>query len=449
MVIRLVFYAPILGTGGIIKALSSSTAMSWIIGIAVTCLIGLISVLVAVALPKFKVIQNLVDRVNLVSRENLEGMLVTRAFNTQQFEMERFDKANRELTRTTLFVNRAMSLMMPTMMLIMNLTVVSIIWVGSKQVSALHMEIGDMMAYMQYSLQIIMAFLMLAMMFILIPRAAVSANRVAEVLKADESIVDPQTPEHFSEPFDRDVVFDDVSFHYPGGDDDVLHHISFTARAGQTTAIIGATGSGKSTLVNLVMRFYDVTGGRVLVGGRDIRSVTRNELRAKIGYVPQKSVLFSGTVRSNLSYGDPGAGEERLVKSARVAQAEEFIEAREDGYDSPIAQGGGNVSGGQKQRISIARALTKDAPIYIFDDSFSALDMKTDAKLRAALRRETGGSTILLVAQRVSTIMDAEQIVVLDNGGVAGTGTHRELLRSCEVYRQIAGSQLSEEELAI
>jgi ATP-binding cassette subfamily B protein len=331
----------------------------------------------------------------------------------------------------------------------MNLTVVSIIWVGSKQVSALHMEIGDMMAYMQYSLQIIMAFLMLAMMFILIPRAAVSANRVAEVLKADESIVDPQTPEHFSEPFDRDVVFDDVSFHYPGGDDDVLHHISFTARAGQTTAIIGATGCGKSTLVNLVMRFYDVTGGRVLVGGRDIRSVTRNELRAKIGYVPQKSVLFSGTVRSNLSYGDPGAGEERLVKSARVAQAEEFIEAREDGYDSPIAQGGGNVSGGQKQRISIARALTKDAPIYIFDDSFSALDMKTDAKLRAALRRETGGSTILLVAQRVSTIMDAEQIVVLDNGGVAGTGTHRELLRSCEVYRQIAGSQLSEEELAI
>lgn len=448
MMVRLVFYAPILGVGGIIKAVSSSASMSWVIGVAVICLVGVIMVLFSIVMPKFKLVQKLVDRLNLVTRENIEGMLVIRAFNTQRFEEDRLDKANTDLTSTNLFVNRTMALMMPFMMLIMNLTTVIIVWVGAKQVSAFNMEIGDMMAYMQYAMQIIMAFLMMSMMFIMVPRASVSAERIAEVLSTELTVLDVEEPIEFGREFDSAVEFRDVSFCYPGGQDNVLHNISFTARAGETTAIIGSTGSGKSTLVNLMLRFYDVTGGQILIDGKDIRKVSRISLRDKIGYVPQKSSLFSGTIKSNLYYADKNSTMDNIEKAARVAQASEFISGKEEGYDSTIAQGGTNVSGGQKQRLSIARALVKNAPIYIFDDSFSALDLKTDKKLRAALKKETGNSTILLVAQRVGTIMDAEQIVVLDNGRIAGLGTHSELMKSCEVYQQIARSQLSEEELA-
>lgn len=448
MMIRLVFYAPILGVGGIIKAISSSPSMSWIIGIAVLCLIGVIAVLFSVVMPKFKIIQSLVDRLNLVARENLGGMLVIRAFNTQRFEGERFDKANKDLLQTNLFVNRAMALMMPIMMLIMNLVTVIIVWVGAKQVSSLQMGIGDMMAYMQYAMQIIMSFLMMSAMFIMVPRAAVAADRIAEVLAKEESIKDPLAPDDFKQNFRPTIEFRKVNFAYPGGEDYVLHDIDFVAEAGQTTAIIGSTGSGKSTLLNLIMRFYDVTSGAIVIDGQDIRTVTRKTLRKKIGYVPQKSILFSGSIKSNLSYGDKEASVATLDKAAEIAQATEFITAKEDGYDSLIAQGGTNVSGGQRQRLSIARALVKNAPIYLFDDSFSALDLKTDRNLRAALNRETGDSTILLVAQRVSTIMNADQIIVLDNGHIVGKGTHSELLKTCEVYQEIAYSQLSEEELA-
>ena len=448
MMIRLVFYAPILGVGGVIKAISSSPSMSWIIGIAVLCLIGIVVILFIVVIPKFKLIQSLIDRLNLVARENIEGMLVIRAFNTQKFEGARFDKANRDLLETNLFVNRAMALMMPVMMLIMNLVTVIIVWVGAKHVSAFQMGIGDMMAYMQYAMQIIMAFLMMSMMFIMFPRAAVAADRIAEVLEKEESIADPEEPGPFREEFQPTIEFRNVDFAYPGGEDAVLHNINFLAPAGQTTAIIGSTGSGKSTLLNLLMRFYDVTAGEILVDGQDIRTATRRSLREKIGYIPQKSILFSGSIRSNLSYGDKKATQETLAKAAEIAQATEFIAAKEEGYDSAIAQGGTNVSGGQRQRLSIARALVKNAPIYLFDDSFSALDLKTDRNLRAALQRETGTSTILLVAQRVSTIMNAEQIIVLDNGRIVGKGTHNELLQTCEVYQEIAYSQLSEEELA-
>lgn len=448
MMVRLVFYAPILGIGGIIKAISSSASMSWVIGVAVICLVGVIMVLFSIVMPRFKLVQKLVDRLNLVTRENIEGMLVIRAFNTQRFEEDRLDKANTDLTSTNLFVNRTMALMMPFMMLIMNLTTVIIVWVGAKQVSSFNMDIGDMMAYMQYAMQIIMAFLMMSMMFIMVPRASVSAERIAEVLSTELTVLDDEKPVEFNGEFDSEVEFRDVSFCYPGGQDNVLRNISFTARAGETTAIIGSTGSGKSTLVNLMLRFYDVTGGQILIDGKDIRKVSRISLREKIGYVPQKSSLFSGTIKSNLYYADKNSTMDNIEKAARVAQAAEFISGKEEGYDSTIAQGGTNVSGGQKQRLSIARALVKNAPIYIFDDSFSALDLKTDKKLRAALKKETGRSTILLVAQRVGTIMDAEQIVVLDNGRIAGLGTHSELMKSCEVYQQIARSQLSEEELA-
>jgi len=447
MMIRLVFYAPIMGIGGVIKAISNSTSMSWVIGIAVICLLGLIMILFTTVMPKFKLIQKLVDRLNLVSRENIEGILVIRAFNTQRFEMDRFDRANRDLTATNLFVNRAMMLMMPAMMLIMNLTMVTIVWVGAHQVSAFRLNIGDMMAYMQYAMQIIMAFLMMSMMFILFPRAAVSADRVAQVLSTEPSIVDPVEPESFSEPFQPTIEFKNVSFRYPGGQDDVLQDVSFVARAGQTTAIIGSTGSGKSTLVNLILRFYDVTAGSILVGGKDIRKVLRRDLRARIGYVPQKSVLFwHDRIQPGLR--DPATSLDNLERAASIAQATEFIKAKPEGYASTIAQGGTNVSGGQKQRLSIARALVKNAPIYVFDDSFSALDLKTDRNLRAALKRETGSSTVLLVAQRVSTILNAEQILVLENGRIVGQGTHQELMKSCPVYQQIALSQLTEEELA-
>jgi ATP-binding cassette, subfamily B, multidrug efflux pump len=399
-------------------------------------------------MPKFKIVQKLVDRLNLVTRENIEGMLVIRAFNTQKFEENRFDKANTDLTATNLFVNRTMSVMMPVMMLIMNLVTVIIVWVGAKQVSSFNMNIGDMMAYMQYAMQIIMSFLMMAMMFIMIPRAAVSADRIAEVLDTKASIVDTTEPVCFDESFKPVVEFRNVNFCYPGGQGDVLHNINFIAKAGQTTAIIGSTGSGKSTLVNLIMRFYDVTNGQILIDGKDLRTITRKDLRKAIGYVPQKSILFSGTIKSNLLYADKNSTMDNIEKASSVAQAAEFISSKEDGINSTIAQGGTNVSGGQKQRLSIARALVKNAPIYIFDDSFSALDLKTDRSLRAALKKETGDSTILLVAQRVSTIMNAEQIIVIDNGNIVGIGTHGELLKNCEVYQEIALSQLSEEELA-
>lgn len=448
LMIRMIFYAPILGFGGIIKAISSSKSMTWIIGVAVISLIGVIMILFSVVMPKFKIVQKLIDRLNLVVRENLEGMLVIRAFNTQKFEENRFDKANTDLTSTNLFVNRAMSMMMPAMMLIMNIVTVIIVWVGANQVSSFKMDIGDMMAYMQYAMQIIMAFLMMAVMFIMIPRASVSADRIAEVLNTDASILDPAEPVNFHEDFKPNIEFRNVNFCYPGGQDNVLHNINFTAKAGETTAIIGSTGSGKSTLVNLIMRFYDVTSGDILIDGKDIRTVNRKTLRNKIGYVPQKSVLFSGTIKSNLYYADKNSTMENIEKASSVAQATEFIASKEEGYDTVIAEGGTNVSGGQKQRLSIARALVKNAKVYIFDDSFSALDLKTDEKLRAALKKETAGSTIILVAQRIGTIMNAEQIIVIDNGSIVGIGTHRDLLKNCEVYNQIARSQLSEEELA-
>jgi len=445
--VRMVFYAPILGTGGIINALSKSTSMSWVIAVAVICLVGFIMIIFSVVYPRFKIVQSLVDRLNLVSKENLQGMLVIRAFNTQKFEEKRFDVANRELTETNLFLNRAMSLAMPFVMLVMNLTTVLVIWIGSNQVSAFQIQIGDMLAFMQYALQIIMAFLMLSMMFILIPRAAVSAGRLKEVLETENSITDPENPQKYREDFTPVVEFKNVNFRYPGGDDNVLENISFTARKGQTTAIIGATGCGKSTLVNLLIRFYDVKGGEILIDGVDVRNVTLKDLRSKIAYIPQKSLLFSGTITSNLNYADKNASDEQLEKAARISQSTEFILEKPEKYDSTIAQGGTNVSGGQRQRLSIARAIVKNAPIYVFDDSFSALDLKTDAALRAAIKRELKDTTLFIVAQRISTIKDAEQIIVLDKGRIAGIGIHRELLDSCEVYREIATSQLSEEEL--
>ena len=448
MMIRLIFYAPIMGIGGVMKAISKSTSMSWIIAVAVICLIGLILFLFIVALPKTQLVQKLVDKLNLVTRENLDGMLVIRAFTSQKFEIDRFDKANLELTKTNLFVNRAMSAMMPMMMLIMNVTTIAIVWIGSMLVSGFHLDIGDMMAYMQYALMIIMAFLMLAVMFILVPRAAVSANRIKEVLETEESIRDKKEHTKFDEAFTPTVEFRDVTFSYPGSDEAVLHNISFKANVGETTAFIGATGSGKSTIVNLVMRFYDVSSGAILIDGKDIRDVRRHNLRAKIGLVPQKGLLFSGNIKSNLYFADKNASDENLDKATSIAQATEFISSKPEGYMAPIAQGGTNLSGGQRQRMSIARALVKNAPIYIFDDSFSALDLKTDQNLRAALKKNTKNSTILLVAQRISTILNAEQIIVLDNGKIAGKGSHEELLKSCEIYREIALSQLSEEELS-
>lgn len=448
MLIRIVFYAPILGIGGVIHALANSRSMSWIIGVALVLLVGLVGTMMMVALPKFKVIQVLVDKLNQVVRENLDGMLVIRAFNTQRFEEKRFDQVNGDLTRNNLYVNRTMAGMMPAMMLIMNLITVLVIWVGSNQVSAFKLDVGDMMAYMQYVMQIIMAFLMMSMMFIMIPRAQVSANRIADVLETEPSIVSSKYAVTQTQPCRGVVEFRHVTFAYPEAEDPVLHDISFIAEPGQTTAIIGATGSGKSTLVNLIPRFYDVTDGQILIDGVDIRDMKLEDLRKNLGYVPQKGILFSGTIRSNLAYADKNASEAELLKAAEIAQALEFIEAKPEGFHSEIAQGGSNVSGGQKQRLSIARAMVKKPQIYLFDDSFSALDFKTDAALRNALKRETGSSTVFLVAQRISTIMTAEQIIVLDAGRIAGIGTHQELMETCQVYREIGLSQLSAEELA-
>ena len=447
MLLRIVLYAPILAIGGVIQVFQTNVSMSWIIGLAVV-LIGLVILLLfLVAMPKFRIMQSLVDRVNLVMREILTGLPVIRAFSTQKHEEERFDRANRDLTRTNLFVNRAMTFMMPVMMLIMNGVSVLIMWNGAHGIDNGQMQVGDMMAFIQYTMQIIMGFLMLCMLSIMLPRAAVAADRVEEVLASRTAIKDPDRAEHFSENEKGVLRFDHVSFRYPGADENVLEDITFTAKPGETTAIIGSTGSGKSTLVNLVPRFYDVTAGSITLDGADIRNVSQHELREKLGYVPQKGVLFSGDIASNILFGNPDGSEAEMVEAARIAQAEEFIEGKKDRYQSPIAQGGSNVSGGQKQRLSIARAIAKHPEVFIFDDSFSALDFKTDVTLRKALRQKTKESTVLIVAQRISTIMNAEQIIVLDDGRIAGTGTHRELLENCEVYRQIAASQLSEAEL--
>ncbi len=448
IVIRIVFYAPILGVGGIIKATSTDASMWWIIALGVIALIGVIATLFTLALPKFKIIQTLVDRLNLVTRENLSGMMVVRAFNTQPFEEKRFDKANRDVTDTNLSVTRIMAGMMPIMMLIMNGLTLLIIWVGAHQVAEAQMQVGDMIAFMQYALQVVFAFLMLSFIFILVPRAAVSADRIADVLETELVIRDPKDPKHFTQPFDSTIEFRNVSFRYPGAEADVLHDLNFTARPGEMTAFIGSTGSGKSTLVNLIPRFYDVTEGKILIDGMDIRDITQHELRAELGYIPQKANLFSGTIESNLRYADEAAPLALLEEATQIAQASEFIISKPEGMAAEIAQGGGNVSGGQRQRLSIARALVKHAPIYIFDDSFSALDFKTDAALRRALNDKTSDSTLLIVTQRVSTVKNAEQIIVLDEGKIVGKGIHDELMDTCEVYREIALSQLGIEELA-
>ena len=447
MLLRIVLYAPILAVGGIIQVFQTNVSMSWIIGLAVV-LIGLvILVLFLVAMPKFRIMQSLVDKVNLVMREILTGLSVIRAFSTQKYEEERFDKANRDLTRTNLFVNRAMTFMMPVMMLVMNGISVLIMWNGAHGIDNGEMQVGDMMAFIQYTMQIIMGFLMLCMLSIMLPRAAVAADRVQEVLDSQTVILDPEHAEEFSENEKGLLKFDHVSFRYPGADENVIHDISFTARPGETTAIIGSTGSGKSTLVNLIPRFYDVTEGSITLDGVDIRNVSQHELREKLGYVPQKGILFSGDIASNIMFGNPDGGEAEMTEAAEIAQATEFIDQKPERYKSPIAQGGSNVSGGQKQRLSIARAIAKHPEVFIFDDSFSALDFKTDVTLRKALKKRTKNSTVLIVAQRISTILNAEQIIVLDDGKIAGIGTHQELLENCEVYQQIAASQLSESEL--
>ncbi len=448
MAVRMLIYAPIIGIGGVIKAMHKSNSMSWIIALAVVVLLGLIATVFSVALPKFKAIQKLIDKLNLVTRESLSGMMVIRAFNTEKFEEERFDKANKDLTRTNLFVNRVMVTLFPLMMLIMNGTTLLVVWVGAHKIAESSMQVGDMMAFMQYAMQIIFAFLMMSMMFIMIPRASVSAQRISEVLEVEPTILDPEKPKNFGRKVDGTIEFSNVSFRYPGAEEDMLKNLSFKAMPGQTTAIIGSTGSGKTTLINLIPRFYDVTGGQILVDGVDIREVTQHELRDQIGYVPQKGSLFKGTIESNLKYADENATEEDLKKASEIAQAMEFISEKPEGFQTEISQGGTNVSGGQKQRLSIARALVKKPQIYIFDDSFSALDFKTDARLRKALKDQTNGSTVLIVAQRISTIKNAEQIIVLDEGKIVGIGTHAELMETCETYKEIALSQLSKEELA-
>lgn len=447
MLLRIVLYAPILAIGGIVQVFQTNVSMSWIIGLAVVLIALVVLVLFAVAMPKFKSLQKLVDKVNLVMREILTGLPVIRAFSTEKHEEKRFDKANMDLMKTNLFVNRAMTFMMPIMMLIMNGISVLIMWSGAKGINDGQMQVGDMMAFIQYTMQIIMGFLMICMLSVMLPRAAVAADRVDEVLSSRTVIHDPKTPKKFEEKQKGVLTFDHVSFKYPGADENVLEDITFTAKPGETTAIIGSTGSGKSTLVNLIPRFYDVTDGSIRLDGTDIRKVTQHDLRDKLGYVPQKGLLFSGDIASNIMFGNPEGGGQEMKEAAQIAQATEFIEAKPNKYESPISQGGSNVSGGQKQRLSIARAIAKRPEVFIFDDSFSALDFKTDVALRKALKKRTKESTVLIVAQRISTILNAEQIIVLDDGKIAGIGTHKELLRNCEVYKQIAASQLSEKEL--
>ena len=447
MILRMVLYAPIIGIGAGLKVKSTGADMAWVIYLAVGTVLLVVISLMIVALPRFTVLQRLVDRINLVSREILTGIPVIRAFSREKYEEDRFDKANRDLTKTNLFVNRVMTAMMPLMMLIMNGTSILIIWVGADMVDSGSMQVGDLMAYIQYTMQIIMAFLMISMMSIMLPRAAVSGKRISEILKTENSIKNPDknTAVEFDESKKGEIEFRNVYFRYPQAEEDVLRDISFTASKGETVAFIGGTGSGKSTLINLIPRFYDVTGGKILVDGVDVRKADIHDLRDKIGYVAQKGVLFSGTIASNIAYGSDDISFEQIKKAAQVAQSSDFIEAKEDGYASEIAQGGTNVSGGQKQRLSIARAVAKNPEIYIFDDSFSALDFKTDAALRKALKKATDNATILIVAQRISTVLNADRIVVLDNGEIAGIGTHEELMKDCAVYQQIASSQLSKE----
>ena len=447
MLLRMVLYAPILAIGGVLQVMKSNVSMSWIIGLAVIIIAFVVLLLFLVVMPKFKVLQNLVDKLNLVTREILTGLPVIRAFSTEKHEEERFDDANRTLTKTNLFVNRAMTFMMPVMMFVMNGVSVLIVWTGAHGISDGQMQVGDMMAFIQYTMQIIMGFLMLCMISIMLPRAAVAADRVEEVLKSETMIHDPKQEKHFPEDGKGVLTFEHVFFRYPGADEDVLEDITFTAKPGETTAIIGSTGSGKSTLVNLIPRFYDVTSGDITLDGVDIREVKQHELREKLGYVPQKGVLFSGDIASNIMFGNSHGSDDEMIEAADIAQATEFIDTKPEKYKSPISQGGSNVSGGQKQRLSIARAIAKHPQVFIFDDSFSALDYKTDVTLRRALAEKTSGSTVLIVAQRISTILHAEQIIVLDEGKVAGKGTHAELLKNCPVYREIAESQLSKKEL--
>ena len=448
MLLRMVAYAPIMGIGGVIKAMQTGAGLGWVIALALLVILGYVMVLMSVSMPKFKLMQKLVDRLNLVSREILTGLSVIRAFKREDQEEERFDEANRALTKTMLFTNRVMTFMMPGMMLIMNVLTVAIVWFGAHQIDAGTMQVGAMTAFITYAMMIVMSFLMLTMMSIMLPRAAVAAERIDEVLQTASSIRNPEQPETLAA-HNGVLRFNHVSFRYPNAEEDVLHDIDFTATPGTTTAIIGSTGCGKSTLVNLIPRLYDVTAGSIEIDGKDIRKLSMEELRSEIGFVPQKGVLFSGTIASNLRFGNDEATGEEIRRAAKIAQAADFIEEKEEKYDSPIAQGGSNVSGGQKQRLAIARAIAKNPKIFIFDDSFSALDMKTDAALRKALHENVKESTIILVAQRISTILHAEQILVLDDGRIVGRGTHAELLAGCEVYQQIAKSQLSAKELGL
>ena len=447
MILRFIFYAPMMAMMGIFKVINTNVSMTWIIGVAVLCIVFLLGILFTFVMPKFKLVQKLVDKLNLVSREIITGIMPIRAFSNQKHEEERFEKANGDLTKVNIFVNRIMSCMMPAMMLVMNLIAVLIVYKGTYSIDSGTMQVGDMMAFIQYTMQIIMSFLVIAMMSVMIPRASVSAGRICEVIETEPTIEDPKEAKEFKEDKKGVVEFRNVSFKYPDAEEEILSDISFTAKPGETTAFIGSTGSGKSTLINLIPRFFDVTEGQILVDGADIREVTQKDLRDKIGYVPQKGILFTGTIASNLRYGNTNATDEQIREAAEIAQATEFIDSKPEGFDTEIAQGGTNVSGGQKQRLSIARAIAKNPEIYIFDDSFSALDLKTDAALRKALKKKTGDSTVLIVAQRISTILHAEQIIVLDEGRIVGKGTHEELLKNCEIYKQIALSQLSKEEL--
>lgn len=448
MILRIVLYAPILGIGGIIKVSSTKTGMGWIIGVAVGIILALVTVLVAVAMPKFKKMQTLVDRLNLISREILTGIPVIRAFSREKHEEERFAGANKDLMSTQLFTSRVMTIMMPAMMLVMNGITVLIVWIGAKGIDLGNLQVGDMMAFITYTMQIVMSFLMITMISIMLPRAGVAAKRIDEVLQMDPVIKDKEAAKDIKNSECKGVIaFEDVSFRYPGADEDALEHISFVAEPGKTTAIIGSTGCGKSTLLHLIPRFYDVTSGRVTLDGMDIRELSQSSLRSTLGFVPQKGVLFSGTIASNIKFSGEGVTEDTMKEAAEIAQAMEFIDEKEDKFESPISQGGTNVSGGQKQRISIARAIAKQPKVFLFDDSFSALDYKTDAKLRMALNEKLTDATIIIVAQRISTILHADQILVLEDGKIVGNGTHEELLENCETYLEIAKSQLSEAEL--
>lgn len=445
---RVIVYAPVIGIGGLFKVMAlKQNPMAWIIGVALGAILMIVLLLFVVAMPKFKKMQELVDKLNLVSREMLTGIPVIRAFNTEKKEEDRFEKANKNLMKNFMFVNNAMNLMMPFLMLVMNLISLLIIWVGAKNVDINAIQVGDIMAFLQYTMQIVMAFLMISMISIVLPRASVSAKRINEVLDRENSIKDPEDPKHFDESKKGIVEFKNVTFQYPDADEPLLCDINFVAKPGKTTAIIGSTGSGKSTVVNLIPRFYDVTKGEILIDGVNIKDVTQKELRSVIGFVPQKGALFSGTIESNIKYSDENMSDDKMKLAAEISQATEFIDTKNDKYKSEIAQGGSNVSGGQKQRLSIARAIAKDPEIFVFDDSFSALDYKTDAKLRTALSEKTQNKTVIIVAQRINTVLNADQIIVLDDGKIAGKGTHKELMQNCEVYKQIALSQLSAEEL--